>query len=240
MILSPTFVIAIEAKYTEPAYETVKDWLGNPLRSNRIAVLDGWIKLIEKGTGVRLSAAELSIYPYQLVHRTASACFSPPAQRWVVYQLFSDIKISYYQEHLSAIYHLAYGQTNLSFGLLFSPPEVSAEYVRLKNLWASGQRDLSDPVRSGLLSDSLFKFSGVQFIGVNSQNGRPMTHGRASALSRVTTPPGSSLFGLKKENRGMGLPPPRFICRPRTKSRNLALIQWLFRSGPLKSPTEAT
>lgn len=29
-ILSPTFAIAIEAKYTEPAYQTVKEWLGAP------------------------------------------------------------------------------------------------------------------------------------------------------------------------------------------------------------------
>ena len=58
----------------------------------------------------------------------------------------------------------------LFFGLLLSPPEVSAEYVRLESLWASGQRDLSDPVRSCLLSDSLFKFSRVQFVGVSSQN----------------------------------------------------------------------
>jgi hypothetical protein len=173
MILSPTFAIAIEAKYHEPAYETVKAWLGDPLRSNRIAVLDGWIKLIEEGTGVRLSAPELSSYPYQLVHRIAAACFPPAAQRWVVYQLFSDTKISYYQKHLSAIYHLLHGQAKLSFGLLLTPPKVSAEYKHLKSLWASGQRDLSDPVRSGLLSDSLFKFSGAQFIGVKSKNGRP-------------------------------------------------------------------
>ena len=31
MILSPTFAIAIEAKYTEPAYQTVMEWLGAPL-----------------------------------------------------------------------------------------------------------------------------------------------------------------------------------------------------------------
>jgi len=172
MVLSPGFAVALEAKYTEPEYETVKDWLGNPQQSNRIAVLDGWIKLIEKGTGVRLSALELGSHPYQLVHRTASACLPPAAQRWVVYQLFSDTRLSYYQKHLSALYHLLRGQTKLAFGLLLSPPEVSAEYVRLASLWASGQRDLSGPVRNGLLSDSLFKFICVQFIAVNSQNGR--------------------------------------------------------------------
>jgi hypothetical protein len=172
MILSQTFAIAIEAKYTEPAYQTVKDWLGDPLRSNRIAVLDGWMKLIAKRTGVKLSTPELSSYPYQLVHRMASACFPPAAQRWVVYQLFSNKNLPYYQGHLSAMHHLLRDQTKLSFGLLVSPLDASEEYRRLKNLWASGQRDLSAPIRYGLLSDSLFKFSGVQFIGVSSQNAR--------------------------------------------------------------------
>lgn len=170
MVLSSGLAVAIEAKFTEPAYETVKDWLGTPPRSNRIAVLGGWIELIERKTGIRLSALELASHPYQLIHRTASACFPPAAQCWVVYQLFSNARQSYYQEHLSAMDHLLRGQTKLFFGLLLSPPEKSGEYVRLESLWASGQRDLSDPVRSGLLSDSLFKFSRVQFVGIGSQS----------------------------------------------------------------------
>ena len=168
MVLSPWFAIAIEAKYTEPAYETVGNWLGNPPHSNRVAVLGGWIELIERETGVRLSALELARHPYQLVHRTASACFPPVAQRWVVYQLFSKARLSYYHEHLSAMHRLLRGQMKLFFGLLLSPPEVSAEYAHLVSLWASGHRDLSDPVRSGLLSNSLFNFSRVQFVGVSS------------------------------------------------------------------------
>lgn len=165
MVLSPRVAIAIEAKYTEPEYETVKSWLGNPPRSNRIAVLDGWIELIQRGTGVRLSAPELDKYPYQMVHRTASACFPFADQRWVIYQLFSNTNLMHYQEHLSAMHHLLRDQTKFSFGLLLSPLEESEGYERLKNLWASGQRDLSAPIRYGLLSDSLFKFNCVQFIG---------------------------------------------------------------------------
>ncbi len=165
MILSPKVAIAIEAKYTEPAYETVMDWLGNPPRPNRRAVLEGWIERIQKGTGVRLSAQELDNHPYQLVHRTASACFPSVDQRWVIYQLFSRTKLPYYQEHLSAMHHLLHDQSRLSFGLLLSPPEASEEYKRLKSLWASGQRDLSESIRYGLLSESLFKFNYVQFIG---------------------------------------------------------------------------
>jgi hypothetical protein len=170
MVLSSGFAVAIEAKFTEPAYETVKDWLGTPPQSNRIAVLGGWIELIERETGIRLNALELASHPYQLIHRTASACFPPAAQRWVIYQLFSNARQSYYQEHLSAMDHLLRRQMKLFFGLLLSPPEKSGEYVRLESLWASGQRDLSDPVRSGLLSDSLLKFSLVQFVGIGSQS----------------------------------------------------------------------
>lgn len=167
MVLSPRFAVAIEAKYTEPTYETVTDWLGNPHQSNRIAVLEGWIDLIERGTGVKLTSLELANYPYQLVHRTASACFPSADQRWVIYQLFSKTNYSYYQKHLSAMHHLLRDQTKLSLGLLLSPPEPSEEYKHLEKLWVSGQRDLSDPIRYGLLSDSLFKFNCVRFIMVN-------------------------------------------------------------------------
>jgi hypothetical protein len=66
--------------------------------------------------------------------------------------------------------HLLRGQTKLFLGLLLSPPEKSGEYLRLESLWTSGQRDLSDPVRSGLLSDSLLKFSRVQFVEIGSQS----------------------------------------------------------------------
>lgn len=167
MILSPRFAIAVEAKYMEPAYETVMDWLGDPPRPNRVAVLEGWIEQIQKGTGVRLSALDLYNLPYQLVHRTASACFPNVNQRWVIYQLFSDKNSSYYKEHLSALHRLLRDQTKISFGILFSPLEPSEEYRRLEGLWVSGQRDLSDSVRYGLLSESLFKFNSIKFIAVN-------------------------------------------------------------------------
>src|SRR5262245_40655698 len=39
MILAPQIVIAIEAKYTEPAYKTVKTWLREPRDQNRCNVL---------------------------------------------------------------------------------------------------------------------------------------------------------------------------------------------------------
>src|SRR5262245_64291032 len=39
MIIAPSIVIAIEAKYTEPMYETVQVWMGQPPEQNRCAVL---------------------------------------------------------------------------------------------------------------------------------------------------------------------------------------------------------
>jgi hypothetical protein len=88
MIVAPQVVIAIEAKYTEPAYETVKAWLREPRDQNRCTVLAGWLGLIDKVTAVSLTIDSVLDLPYQLVHRAASACFSLATHRAVLYQVF--------------------------------------------------------------------------------------------------------------------------------------------------------
>jgi hypothetical protein len=167
MIVSSSFAVAIEGKYMEPPYETVEGWLGKPGRENREAVLAGWLSLIERATGVRLGAAQVAEYPYQLIHRTASACFPQVKARWVIYQLFSKNDHNHYRKHLSDLHHLLGMQATLSFGVLLSPLKGSAEYSKVDARWERGERDLSREVRAGLLSDTLFEFSDVQFIKVD-------------------------------------------------------------------------
>jgi hypothetical protein len=169
MILSPSFAVAIEAKYREPHYETVEKWLGNPRKENRVAVLGGWLCLIERATGVRLTEVQLAKQPYQLIHRTASACFPRVKRRWVIYQLFSKADLRYYLEHLSDVHRLLGSQEDLSFGVLLSPLKGSEEYSKIDARWEAGERDLSNEVRAGLRSDRLFEFNDVQFISVNAQ-----------------------------------------------------------------------
>jgi hypothetical protein len=176
MILSSSFAVAIEAKYTEPAYETVKQWLARPGKENRQLVLEGWLSLIERATGVRLAAAQVPECPYQLIHRTASACFPQVKRRWVIYQLFSKNDRGYYGQHLSDLHHLLGMQGTLSFGVLLSPLKGSAEYSKIEARWERGERDLSREVRAGLLSGTLFEFSDVQFISVDQRPAAGVSH----------------------------------------------------------------
>lgn len=173
MILGASAAVAIEGKFTEPPYETVQAWLGNPASENRQEVLAGWLQLIAKAVGVNLSNATVGGYPYQLIHRTASACSPSASHRWVVYQLFSDERLTYYRSHLENLCHQLGGPSALRFGLLVTPPELTPEYVGLKARWASGERDLSREVRSGLLSGGFFKFNRVEFSEVVSCGGDP-------------------------------------------------------------------
>ena len=82
MLISGDACVAIEAKFTEPKYETVAQWLvkGNDIE-NRKKVLQGWLGLLSPN----LQEKDVAEFPYQLVHRTASAC-KPKAQvRHLVY-----------------------------------------------------------------------------------------------------------------------------------------------------------
>ena len=60
MLLSKEHVVAIEAKYTEPPYDSVQKWLGDPPSKNRLKVLDGWLGLIKKITNIKLSSDDVS------------------------------------------------------------------------------------------------------------------------------------------------------------------------------------
>lgn len=167
MILSSSFAVAIEGKHTEPAYESVEKWLSKPGRENREAVLGGWLSLIKKATGVGLGVAQIAQEPYQLIHRTASACSPEVKRRWVIYQLFSKTIPCYYLEHLSNMHRLLCGQSCLSFGVLLSPFDGSKEYLNIDARWERGARDLSKEVREGLLSGTLFQFNEVSFVPVD-------------------------------------------------------------------------
>ena len=54
MIFGDDVAVAIEAKFTEPRYESVGTWLGGAPTANRVDVVEGWLCAIE-------AAAEKSI-----------------------------------------------------------------------------------------------------------------------------------------------------------------------------------
>jgi len=68
-------VLGIEAKWTEPRYETAESWMKkgkNP--DNKQTVLQGWIDILSRFSNHPLGIDGMKNQVYQMVHRAASAC----------------------------------------------------------------------------------------------------------------------------------------------------------------------
>lgn len=90
MLISGEHALAIEAKWTEPMYESVGTWInkGENLQ-NRIDVLNGWLGLLRQPEQMAPLNEDCTSLIYQMVHRAASVaatsnnpklayfCFSP-------------------------------------------------------------------------------------------------------------------------------------------------------------------
>ncbi|MFZ0229237.1 MAG: hypothetical protein WAL41_20345, partial [Mycobacterium sp.] len=89
MYISTQVAIAIEAKSTEPQYDTVEKWLkrGNDV-SHRREVARHWLEIIEKRTGSRIDDCVSDPLIYQMVHRLASLCSIDSSCHVLVYQIF--------------------------------------------------------------------------------------------------------------------------------------------------------
>lgn len=152
--------IAVEAKYTEPPYQTVKDWLGEGSnQDNRKNVLGGWCKLIRQVTGKGIDLSSLTSATYQMIHRIASACAKPEQHKYVLYQVFdpTDDKLNYYRtELLKTRRLLGIGSSICLYvmGVIIHPSKV---YVGLLEEWQVKKTPCRRRVISGLIMDSLME-----------------------------------------------------------------------------------
>jgi len=95
MAISGESALALEAKWTEPRYETVSEWLKKGSNfENREKVLTGWLGLLQKHAQHTLHFAEFSDAIYQMVHRAASACAAggDPRMAYAVFEPSPDPK----------------------------------------------------------------------------------------------------------------------------------------------------
>lgn len=75
MVRAAGGTLAIEAKWTEPRYESVEKWFSKgKSRQNKELVLRGWLEMIQPYASKRLTIDGVSSLVYQMIHRTASAC----------------------------------------------------------------------------------------------------------------------------------------------------------------------
>lgn len=160
MLLASDQAIAIEAKYTEGEYESVKDWLGSSPSYNRRQVLNGWLSLINRATGVSLQEGDVKDITYQLIHRASSACYPQVNVRSLVYQYFdpSTERAKYYRNQLSYLKALINRPEQLTFYLVIVGLQKSKQYQELQASWDGGSRNLSSAVKQGLMSDTLMSF----------------------------------------------------------------------------------
>lgn len=166
MLTGNSTAFAIEAKYTEGPYETVSKWSRRSDEQNRKTVLGGWLSLIQSKTGVSLTIDEISSLPYQLIHRSASACFAPASFRHVVYQVFDPAKQDYYSKCLHAMARLFQEGSTLSFWLMLCSFEPLEDYQILLDQWdrTTPKPKISSQVKPMLISRRLARFHEPQLV----------------------------------------------------------------------------
>lgn len=157
MITTENHCIGIEAKRTEPPYETVENWLCDS--ENKKLVLEGWLELINKKAKNPIEVKSIHHLPYQLIHRVASACSKQKEITAVVYMGFDlDLKKKeYYQRNINELSSLI--GDSISIQLICIEIEKLEEQKRVESIWDSGKRDLSIEVINGIINDSLIRFN---------------------------------------------------------------------------------
>ena len=158
MALSPEHAIAIEAKWTEPRYRTVRSWLGKS--ANRKEVLHGWCDLLGRRGGDPIPQEGLHELPYQMVHRAASACHADDASRsCLVYMVFepSPGKRSEYLADLARLRDVLGPRSSLAIACGECSIEQSPSLAELRCRWDAGERCFRAPVLEGLKSGGLLR-----------------------------------------------------------------------------------
>jgi hypothetical protein len=93
--VSDETMCVIEAKWTEPKYETVSKWLSRSGDSaNRELVLGYWLELLQPYSSRALSKEDVLNITYQTIHRAASACASK-TRPIMAYLVFSPSPCAY-------------------------------------------------------------------------------------------------------------------------------------------------
>jgi len=163
MLRKGSFAVAVEAKWTEPRYHTVQEWLlGGANLENRRAVMTGWLSLLESRVGRVLQLHNFDNAVYQMVHRAASACAvsTSPA---MAYLQFSPLpnntlpNIAQLKKDILNLQDLLGNTTALPLYLLVVEVEASAEFLQISEL-PRGSASTATEVKAMLRKKSLFNF----------------------------------------------------------------------------------
>ena len=157
MVIAGESAIAIEAKWTEPRYDTVAKWLEKG-SSNRQNVLEGWLGMLSKKYDSKFDKAI-----YQMVHRAASAS-KTGSKPGLAYLVFKPSPAPKAATSLQIYEDLKCLRTELGnpAGFPFYMIEVymtPTDAFKAIELLSKGQDTTADQVRAALSGDKpLFTF----------------------------------------------------------------------------------
>jgi len=164
MLKSDLGALAIEAKWTEPMYETVDKWLKKgESESNKRQVLEGWLSLLQEHVHEPLHSSDFNESIYQMVHRATSAVATGADSR-LAYFLFKpspDPQAATSDDiakELSRLWDKLGKPKGFPFSVVEITIEHTAEYEAIRRL-PKQQSDTSKAVVAALLDDApLFRF----------------------------------------------------------------------------------
>lgn len=164
MVIARECALAIEAKWTEPRYETVGEWLQkgtNPM--NRQAVMNGWLVLLQKHAHRPLTLKSTSSAVYQMVHRAASACAAGLNPK-LLYLQFTPLPngtpadCRHLRKDLHNLHNLLGSPEDFPFYLVELEVKPTAAYEVIASL-SKGAAETGEKVVAALNGEQLFKFN---------------------------------------------------------------------------------
>jgi len=167
MVLSATHACAVEAKWTEPRYETVEKRLKrkdpkDPEGVNAEAFVGGWLELLQPFAAKPLRLNDFSMAVYQMVHRaaSASAMSRSPSLIYLHFDLAGGsggTSTDQYHTDLTYLHNLLGKPLNFPFHLVEVRIKLTSAFIALEHL-KKGLPETDLAVRSALLSGRLFEF----------------------------------------------------------------------------------
>jgi hypothetical protein len=162
MVRSPTASVAIEAKWSEPVYQTVARWKARVQKP--LPVIAHWLKRIRPFAEPPESDGVSGLI-YQMLHRCASACEPGCEVAAMVYQVFTDSehRADPYEKSLKEFVETIRPTRRLRVRLIEVPMKKTPQYHVVERSLA--QRRLRDPrflasrvVRHAVARGELFDF----------------------------------------------------------------------------------
>jgi hypothetical protein len=172
MVLLDRRALAIEAKWTEPRYETVAARLSRQDSNGRDSkeFVGGWLELLQRHATKTLRLDNFSGCVYQVVHRAASACGVDRAPSLAYLHFVPATKgaatSAQYLNDLSQVHALLGSPADFPFFLIELPMQRTRAFEAIEHL-KKGDAETGRVVRSALLESALFSFGepSVRRIG---------------------------------------------------------------------------